>query len=361
MACFVKIVLFFSEDAETLSTTTSYDDVDVMSDLSATSSSSSTSNEMRPQVKKQLTKEEVRDAVALINECLSDQEMRSGSMTPVDSPSGLHGIVKGSESSFPTSVTDQTCQTLDADEPNFAPNQPDYHSAEVDKLYADKSPEYALPERDVIHKSVATRTAEIRVQNTEVSEKHHDIQISKHPVLELTRQMDTHSSVTTHNSSVDSGRDSTQDQIDSLRKTTSTSDVDSGIDGSALSASKIEIKAKAASDPDSAQSGTPKETVLSRSTASPASQDIPAIENNKVDKKSSSSVQASSFEHPGVNEEEDEEERKVREEIENTQRRLAWLHEQQVPLLCCCVFTYIGHSSLSSHCFFYEFYMEGIT
>ena len=325
--------MFCREDVNSLSIGSSDDDGDVMSELSSTSSSI-TSNEMRPQAKKQLTKEEVHDAVALINECLSDQEMRNGSLTPVDASLEIHEVLKLSELSASITIDDPNQHNQRSEEPGFSPAQPDYSSKEINQLYANKSPEYALPERDVIHKSVSTRTAEIRVQGATVPQKIHDSIISssiasKHSTSNLPRQQDSHGVIAAHNSSADSGRDSTHDQKENLRKAASTSD-DSGIDGSAPSSTKTAAKPKPVSLSDPHQVSHVLPTVTPALGSDPSTvRNISNVEKLQVVNESPLGQEEHSLEH----DDEDAEEKKVREEIENTRKRLEYLHEQQVCFL----------------------------
>ena len=282
------------------------------------SNPASDSANMRPQAKKQPTKEEVRDAVALINECLTDQEIRNGSLTPEDPKLSVHEIAEPSLSGVDICVPEQ--EIFDSNEPEFSPAPPDYTSTEINQLYANKSPEYALPDRDLIHKSLPMRTAQIRVQektlasppapNKHLDDAFNDVVAPRHaPNQAMLLRKDRDLTVTSQG---DSCLGSVPGQSEHLRKTTSSSDVDSGIEGSALNASSK-----------SASKTSP--TVERITNTHPTNNNcISNVDKTPREENTSTTTPL------GIGSvEEDEEERKVREEIEQTQKRLALLHEQQ--------------------------------
>ena len=252
-------------------------------------------NDATSDARSELTNDEVRDAVALINECLTDQDIRNKPLTTANSQHAIASI----PNLIPAGV-----------EPDSSPVQPDYFSDEISRLYPDKSAEYALPEKDVIHKILPTRTAKILVQENALApsrDKYLDNVIinmvaSKSPTVRVNPTW-LHSHRTgVHNASCDSAHDSI------ARKAIFNSDIDNGIDGSA--------RLTARSD-NTFRSGQKAQRYANESKNRDRA--LIADHNRPL---TSKALEA--------NKEEDEEEKRVREEIETTQKRLAWLQAQQV-------------------------------
>ena len=324
--------------------------------LEATSSApfqKSNPDEMRRQVKKQLTKEEVQEAVALINECLSDQELRNGPFLPNVTQLNVNNV---NQSELSKSSSFSIKPPNDAKAPAFSPTSPDYTSVEANRLFGDKSPEYALPVRDVIHKNVRTRAAEICLQENSFSsstlpESQFDNLIddmvatkiaSEHSEAKPSRKTDNDISPSIKNRFSEPAQDSLQS--DFARKNFSGSDVDSGIEGSALNTSvKTDLKTSVPEgntamiytlQPDQTSENFSKKLSFYSIQTAPRDE----TENEKFE--SVKTILPQSTGSPCPNNlkfqdltPEDEEERRVREEIENTQKRLAWLQEQQVGAL----------------------------
>lgn len=308
------------------------------------------SPDMKRQLKKELTKEEVQEAVALINECLTDQELRNRthSITYNDSQRSVSDVVHSNAYKTSPSLTKSQ---VDNKAPVFSPASPNYVSAEVDRMYAHKSSEYALPLRDVIHKNVQTKTAEIRVQ-----EKSYASPLYPEPPLGnmLDHMLASRNMSKTTEPTIDlnskvrvlTGSDYISDSVsdptngDITRKGFSNSDVDSGIEGSAFNASvKTEVKTSSKEENSltfSNQSNfqsTQNSRSLSQRTSS-TKKDTSSSKNQCDSLEPSRVIQDAGSNPPRATSSpgEDEEEKRVQEEIVNTQKRLAWLQQQQVRL-----------------------------
>ena len=175
----------------------------------------------------QLTSAEINDAMALVDECLADknmtrrpssQQLPAFAVTPTESP-----------------VTDPVL----SEEPTESPAPPEYPVPVYNNAY-EKSAEYALPDRDIMIGSHQARTARIISVSDMTSDAFHSSSIeldtggySTIEELNGTDQTLTEDNLADSGNSLDASESGAHA---SGQPGTSTSDVDSGIEGSSLTA-----------------------------------------------------------------------------------------------------------------------------
>ncbi|XP_076822845.1 uncharacterized protein LOC143469149 isoform X2 [Clavelina lepadiformis] len=343
-------------------------------------------NKLHPTSGNHLTQKDVDNALALVEECLNDHEIRSGSNTPDRATPPMPQF--GNLPPCPIAKMDEDQLNLGDDEPQFAPPAlPDYPAPDLQRGYEEKGPEYALPVRDVVLGTVPARTA-ILVSNEPVTSAGSYLSRESESVLDEAianlvggapnailgddKVYGTNNTTTgeapQHKNSVDSGHSldgsAPMPSTHHPRQTTSCSDVDSGIEVSALSTATksnrvIGVTTKITSSID--QMMPTNIPFADEEVAAPArlSSEISEfnlssgtdyeLENtiSRAPANQSSAISANTVSHPGgspgvnaepTNQSENadevgEEERKVMEEIENTRKRLALLEEQKDKLM----------------------------
>ena len=188
--------------------------------------------DMHTAAKAHLTKEEIHDAISLINECLSDQQVRSGTLYPPPQGDSYFSLVRNQPSRFEQktsfSLQNLNVQFLDQTSDPF----------DIEALEKCKDIKHAFVHSDDALDSVI---AELAGVNCDYQTYEKDLDGRR------------------HKNSLDSGHSaeaSSRSPGVSLQKTHSFSDVDSGIDGSALTASVSSETKSTLSHPKGAPSTT---------------------------------------------------------------------------------------------------------
>ena len=230
----------------------------------------------------QLTKEQIHEAVSLVNECLSDQQMREGLLGPLSPYDTRHF-------SFSPLNSIQSPAKINSTE-NLLEN--------ADRIFSDA----------VFTPTVCIHTSKLDVLDDVIAKlASGEIPLSRCELNSTSEQSTEHDELESGVAGSNPSHDDSQQPI------TSCSDVDSGIDGSALAGStSSEVKHKLATLDSTAP--------FSGSDLDPAS---PSLDTNVPERLD------------GILEEknllrETPEERKVREEIELMEKRLEELQEKQV-------------------------------
>ena len=219
-----------SPTAATSTNTESSESPTTSSNQMSTSSYDITIAEKMPRPR--LTSVEISDALALVDECIADKNVKR----PISREIPAFVVVTPTESSKPTD---------DDGGPTESPAPPQYPAVEYNNPYQ-KSAEYALPDRDIrigSHQARTARIISVADNVTTTNFRHSSIEMDTGGGYSTIEELNGADDVIAEDNLADSGN--SLDASDSVGQASgqpgaSTSDVDSGIEGSSLTAVPVE-------------------------------------------------------------------------------------------------------------------------